>query len=162
MRVEGLNGISVVAFKGDLDAGSVRELENLLDGLAGMKKRLVIVDMAEAGFVGTSVISALLGSVGRMRKNGVELKVCGVPDSVDNVFEILGVEEHLGIFEDRVGAILSGPAEDRYHLGIQDRRKGTDRRKTDLPFHGGDRRKGERRRTLSQGPGSGRHVLLFA
>ena len=160
MRVEGLNGISVVALSGDLDAGSAHKLEDLLDGLIGMKKKLVIVDMTEAGFVGNSVISVLLGFVGRMRKSRVELKMCGVPDLVGHVFGILGVEKHLSIFEDRVGAILSSPEKNRRHLSIQDRRNSIDRRKANLPFQGDDQRKKERRRAPSQGPGL--PALVFA
>lgn len=162
MRVEGLNGISVVELKGDFDAGSVREMEALFDSLIRMRKKLVIVDMTEAGFIGNSVISLLLGSVGRMRKSGIELKMCGVPDLVSHVFTILGVEEHLSIFEDRIGAILSSPEKHRRRVSIQDRRAGTDRRKSDLSFQGEDRRRGERRRAASQGPGSGLPALVFA
>ncbi len=162
MRVEELNGISVVELKGDLDAGSVHEMDALFDGLIDIKKKLVIVDMAEAGFVGNSIISSLLGSVGRMRKSGVELKMCGVPDLVGHVFGILGVEKHLSIFKDRVGAILSSPEKDRRHLSIQDRRKCTDRRKADLPFRGEDRRRGQRRRARSQDSGLGLPGLVFA
>ena len=162
MRVEGLNGISVVEFKGDLDAGAAIELKDILDNLVRMKKKSVIVDMTKASFVGNSIISMLLGTAGCMRKSGAELKMCGVPDLVGHVLEILEVKEHLGVFEDRIGAILSSPVEHRRHLDIQDRRKGADRRKANLPFPGEDRRKRTRRRSPSQDRGISFPALVFA
>ncbi len=162
MRVEGLNGISVVALRGDLDAWSARELEDLIDGLIDSGKRDVIVDMTEADFVGNSVISVLLGFAGRMRKSGGKLKMCGLPDLVGYVFEVLEVEGHLNVFEDRTGALLSYPEKFRRHLSIQDRRNDIDRRKADLPFQGKDRRKSERRRAPLQGPGPSLPALVFA
>lgn len=162
MRVERLNGISVVALDGDLDVESARKLENLLDDLAAGGKKTVIVDMTEAGFVGNSVISVLLGSVGRMRKSGGNLKMCGVPDTVNYIFDILEVAKYLDTFEDRIGALISCPEKTRHHLSIQDRRKGTNRRKANFPFQGENRRRKERRRSPSQGPGLGLPALVFA
>ena len=64
---------------------------------------------------------------------------------VGEIFEVIGAEKFLGIFQDMTGALLATPEEVRERLGIDDRRAGEDRRKEDVPARDEDRRTGERR-----------------
>lgn len=162
MCVERLNGISIVVFKGDFDAESVCDLENLLDCLMITGKKMLIIDMAEADFVGNSVISVLLGTVGQLRRSNGELKLCSVPESVCCIFELLEVGDHVDVFDDRMGAILSYPKKMRRHLSVQDRRRVTDRRRAALPYPGENQRRCQRRFSASSNQGLNLPSFVFA
>ncbi len=123
---------------------------------------MLIIDMAKAGFVGNSVISVLLGTAGQLLKSSGELKLCGVPESVCCIFELLEVGDHVDVFDDRTGAILSYPKKMRRNISVQDRRRLTDRRRAALPYPEENQRRCQRRCSASSNQGLNLPLLVFA
>jgi anti-sigma B factor antagonist len=147
-RVEKEGEVSVLALVGDLDFNVSGQINMILADLLGRGERYVLIDMAGATFLASPVIGALLGWAGRFRRRGGELTICNAGPEMREIFGFLGLHKFIGVFDDRMGALLATPADVRSRLGIRDRRHGEDRRVGRGGYTGVERRQGERRGTF--------------
>ena len=149
--LEERSGLSVITVKGDLDADSLPETEYVLDSLVREGRRHILIDLTRAGFVACSAMSVLFEHADQMRLHGGSLKACGLRRVQKEIFQSMDFWDNMAMFEDRTGAILSCPVEVRIALGVDERRTGTDRRASDEPFRGRDRRARRIRRIITLG-----------
>lgn len=99
------NGIWIVGLIGSFDTASAnpaeQELMELLDG--GDLKMLL--DFSEVAYIASSGLRVLLKVAKRLQKEEGQLRLCGLNDTVIEVFRIAGFDKILAVFETRQQAL---------------------------------------------------------
>ena len=99
------DGIGIVDLGGSLDTGSAPtvggKLDELMDG--GSKKILVVLTAVD--FVSSAGLRVLLAAAKKLRKGGGDLRLCGLNETVQEVFEISGFDAIIKCFGDEAQAL---------------------------------------------------------
>jgi anti-anti-sigma factor len=127
---------------GNLDTAKSISLDETLVDLCGEGVIDVFVDMKGGGYIGSIGIEVLLRGLRACRRRGGSLRVCGVSQQVRDVFQTMGLDRAIPLYEDRIGAILDSPPRIRDLLGVRERRgRGTAQLRV-MRYDGPDRRNG--------------------
>jgi len=82
----------IVEVRGELDCASAPQMEEVLDQLIAEGARNVVVDLAEATFVDTTGLGALLAGLRRMREHEGVLSLASPRPSARRVLELSGLD----------------------------------------------------------------------
>jgi len=91
-------GVTVVNLKGNLDTNTAPEAQQHLDGLQDDGVRKILVDFADVDYVSSAGLRVLLVTAKRLSGSGGSLRVCGLNETVSEVFEISGFSVILSVF----------------------------------------------------------------
>ena len=105
VHIESMGDVTVVAFAGELDLGTIPRMEQpLSEQLA--QRDAVMVDLREVIFIDSSGIGALIRAF--RSAAGTPMSVLVDPGSqVHRIFDVAGVAEALPVFSDREAAMAS-------------------------------------------------------
>jgi anti-sigma B factor antagonist len=84
-----------VAPVGELDLGTLPDVEERLDELLSARPRALVLDLRGLRFIDTSGLRLVLRLQARTRRDGVELALVPGSPRVQRIFEICGVLELL-------------------------------------------------------------------
>ena len=101
------NGIAIVELEGSLDTNTSTDAQEHLDGLMDAGQTKIVIDFQNVDFVASSGLRILLATAKRLKANGGSLRICGLNESVNEVFEMSGFSTILNVFDSREDA-LSG------------------------------------------------------
>jgi anti-anti-sigma factor len=91
-------GVTIVGFDGNLDTNTSPDaevhLKKILDG--GAKK--ILVDFSKLNFVSSAGLRVLLSTAKRLGSSSGELRICGLNETVNEIFEISGFCTILNVF----------------------------------------------------------------
>ncbi len=107
LRSEVSNGTTVIALTGELDLGTVSQLEAELEH-AEQSAFISVLDLRELTFMDSSGLRVILMAAERARGSGRRFVVVRGPDTVNRVFQVTGTEEHLEIVDDPAAAASEG------------------------------------------------------
>lgn len=94
---EGEEGIWRVVPQGRLDARTVSALESALESALSQSPRLV-VDMSEVPYISSGGLRALMAARRRARAQGGDLRLCGLNERVEEIFDLIGFAALFPIF----------------------------------------------------------------
>lgn len=97
-----MSDIRIIAPRGEVDAGTVRDLGSALSEAAGDLSHTVLVDLSAVTFMDSSGLGALLRCHERLRRQGRPLVVIaprGAP--AGTVLDVAGVRQRLTVFDER-------------------------------------------------------------
>ncbi len=92
------SGISIIDLKGSLDTGTAPVLNDKLDELTGRGVSKILIVLAGVDFVSSAGLRVLLATTKRLRKTGGDLRLCGLNETVQEVFEISGFDSLMKVF----------------------------------------------------------------
>ena len=98
-------GISIVDLAGSLDTGNAPTVNRKLDELAGAGATKILVVLSAVDFVSSAGLRVLLAIAKRLRKSGGNLHLCGLNETVQEVFEISGFDAIIQVFGDEAQAL---------------------------------------------------------
>ena len=101
------NGIAVVSIEGNLDTTTSTDALDHISGLMDGGESKILVDFTAVDFVASSGLRILLVTAKRLKSEGGSLRICGLNESVNEVFEMSGFSTILNVFPSRDDA-LSG------------------------------------------------------
>jgi len=97
--------VSVVAVGGYLDFDAAPALKlSLVDCIKAGTGHLV-VDLTETGFIDSTAIGVLVGALKRLEESGGSLVVVCTNENVQSIFELVGLDEVIGLHRSRDDAI---------------------------------------------------------
>jgi anti-sigma B factor antagonist len=97
--------IAVVSVTGYLDFDAAPALkQRLVESIDAGCDRLV-VDLAETGFIDSTAIGVLVGALKRIQESGGSLVVVCANENVQSIFELVGLDELIGLHPSRDDAI---------------------------------------------------------
>jgi len=101
------HGVHVVALSGKLDTATSPETESRLRNVVGDGASKLVIDFQDVDFVSSAGLRVLLVAAKMLRGSGGEMRVCGLNEVVQEVFDISGFSSLLAVQADRHAAISS-------------------------------------------------------
>jgi anti-sigma B factor antagonist len=116
MRPKGLTGyqitheeiapdVHVIALGGELDMRASPELKRAFDQLLEDEVSLLVVDLADATFIDSSAIGAIVAAFRRLSEEGGSLRLACSEPNLLRVFELTGLDHLFPIHPDRRDAL---------------------------------------------------------
>lgn len=100
------NGVAVLAVSGRVDSSTSGALDERLQAAIAAAAKLV-VDFAEAHYISSAGLRALLKAAKAARASGHRLALCGLSPLVHEVFEVSGFSSLFEIHADRGAAVAA-------------------------------------------------------
>lgn len=101
------DGILVVTLEGELDLGTVGELEAAFGGALDDAGARVLLDLAPLAFIDSTGLAAIIRAHRAVTGAGGRLVVTAGPGPVRRTFATTGLDSLLALFEDRSDALRS-------------------------------------------------------
>ena len=95
---EAADNITVVRFDGNLDTNTSAEAQEFLNKAIDDGAAKVVVSFEKVDFVSSAGLRVLLATAKRLGGTGGSLRVCGLNETVAEVFEISGFSTILNVF----------------------------------------------------------------
>lgn len=92
------DGLTHVVVAGELDLMSSPRLDEVLDGLAGEDRRIVL-DLRGLEFMDSTGLALILRFHGRARDEPFDVVVVRGPEAVDRIFRMTETDELLGLLD---------------------------------------------------------------
>lgn len=93
------NGRTVLAVHGEVDVATAPQLREKLIALVGTGDRDVVLDLDGVGFLDSTGLGVMVGSLKRARSKGHDLHVVCTNRSILKVLEITGLDKVLAIHD---------------------------------------------------------------
>jgi anti-anti-sigma factor len=100
-----LDDVSVVQVTGNLDTNTAPDMQTCLDELVEAGATRIVVDFATLDYISSAGLRVLLVTAKRMRGAGGTLRLCGLNETVQEVFEISGFSTIFNLHGDEAAAI---------------------------------------------------------
>ncbi|MEA3245790.1 MAG: STAS domain-containing protein [Gemmatimonadota bacterium] len=98
VTTRGQGNVIVVAIKGSLDSTTSPQAQQSLDTVVADGARKVVVDCTALDYISSAGLRVLLGLAKKLGANGGALRMCGLNQTVREVFEISGFATILPVF----------------------------------------------------------------
>ena len=102
-REEG--GVTVVAVEGNLDTNTAPDAQQHLDALQDDGAQKILVNFTDLDYTSSAGLRVLLATAKRITGAGGSLRICGLNETVDEVFEISGFSMILNVFGSEAEAL---------------------------------------------------------
>ena len=104
--------ITLIYPRGYMNAHTARLFEAEIQKAVTQGRFRIVVSGGGLLYIASAGLGALMGAIEDIRKNGGDLRLCELSESVRNIFEILGFHHLYRIFPTELDAILSFRADD--------------------------------------------------
>jgi anti-anti-sigma factor len=107
-RVDGPGeGVIVLELAGELDLAVGPRFRELVEGVLAEEPRLVVADLAEVGFMDSTMLREMLRAHREVGDAGGRLVVAGAQTSVQRLFELTGTSDVFAVVATRDDALAS-------------------------------------------------------
>jgi anti-anti-sigma factor len=104
IKVRESDGISIVDLEGSLDTGTAPTVDSKLGELISGGATKILIILSAVDFVSSAGLRVLLATTKKLRKAGGNLRLCGLNETVQEVFEISGFNNLIEVFGDEAQA----------------------------------------------------------
>ena len=91
-------GVAVVDVEGNLDTNTAPEAQQHLDALQDDGAQKILVNFTDLDYISSAGLRVLLATAKRMGAAGGSFRICGLNETVNEVFEISGFSMILNVF----------------------------------------------------------------
>ncbi len=89
--------VKVLEFEGNLDTNTSPDAQERLDGLVSGGSTKILINFGKLNYLSSAGLRVLLATAKRLRASSGDLRLCGLNESVDEVFEISGFSSILSV-----------------------------------------------------------------
>lgn len=100
-----IDAVTVVALEGNLDTNTSVDTESRVNTLIDDGAGKLLVDFEKVDFVSSAGLRVLLATAKKLGTIGGSLRICGLNEVVNEVFEISGFSSILDVFSTRDDAL---------------------------------------------------------
>jgi len=100
-----IDQVTVVEMEGNLDTNTSVDAQEQINELISGGAMKLVVDFAAVDFVSSAGLRVLLATAKRLGGSGGSLRICGLNDEVNEVFEISGFSTILDVFPSQDAAL---------------------------------------------------------
>ena len=97
--------VKVARFEGKLDTNTTPEAEAQLGELLERGATKILVDFKDLDFVSSAGLRILLATAKKLGSRGGALRVCGLNETVQDIFDISGFSTLLRVFDNEQDAM---------------------------------------------------------
>ena len=105
MNKRDADGVAVVELRGNLDTNTSPAAEAEFNALVAEGAEKLLINMTSIDYVSSAGLRILLATAKRLKSAGGELRVCGLSETVREVFEISGFDLILKLYADESDAL---------------------------------------------------------
>lgn len=105
INVNSEGNVTIVALNGNFDISASQRYDDQLTSLINDGAKQVILDFSEVAFVASTGLRMILKTAQRLKDESGQLRICGVNDTVMEVFKMTGFDTILVIFNTREEAL---------------------------------------------------------
>ncbi|MFT5375790.1 MAG: anti-sigma B factor antagonist [Candidatus Latescibacterota bacterium] len=88
----------VAVFEGNLDTNTASAAENKLNELIQGGASKILVDFGQLAYISSAGLRVLLVTTKKLKGSGGELRICGLNETVQEVFDISGFSTIFSVF----------------------------------------------------------------
>ncbi len=90
--------VTIARFEGNLDTNTAPEAQEKLDELAEDGVQRILIDFGALDYISSAGLRVLLILAKKLRGSGGNLRLCGLNETVNEVFEISGFNTIFSVF----------------------------------------------------------------
>ncbi|HEY3017234.1 MAG TPA: STAS domain-containing protein [Gaiellaceae bacterium] len=109
-RVRERDGVAVVDFDGEIDAGADEAIERAYATAADGSSRTVLLNFADVDYINSTGIALIVGLLARARKERTRVLCAGLSEHYREIFEITRLADFMELYPDEESAVATGPA----------------------------------------------------
>ena len=99
--------VSVLDIQGHLDTNTSPEAETAINALIDAGTSKILIDFGALEYISSAGLRVLLATAKKLKAAGGDLKICGLNDTVQEVFDISGFSSILAVSANREEALAS-------------------------------------------------------
>lgn len=100
-----INDVKVVRLEGNLDTNTSGDAQEFLTSAIDEGLAKIVVNFDKVDFVSSAGLRVLLATAKRLGGSGGSLRVCGLNETVSEIFEISGFSTILNVFPSEADAL---------------------------------------------------------
>ena len=100
-----VGSVAIVRCEGSLDTNTSVEAQEFVNGLIDEGATKLLIDLSKVDFVSSAGLRILLVAAKRLGGLSGSLRICGLNETVNEVFEISGFSSILDVFDSEEGAL---------------------------------------------------------
>ncbi len=100
-----VEGVTIAEFEGNLDTNTAPGAEERLGELIGKGVTKILVDFTKLEYISSAGLRVLLVTTKRLGGTGGSMRICGLNETVEEVFEISGFSTIFSVFGTRDEAL---------------------------------------------------------
>jgi anti-anti-sigma factor len=97
--------VTIVGLAGHLDSNTSPQAQQALDALLAGGGRKVVIDFTALDYISSAGLRVLLGTAKRLKQEGGALRLFGLNETVQEVFEISGFATILTVVDTEANAL---------------------------------------------------------
>src|SRR6478609_3092638 len=97
--------IYLISIEGDLDASSCINLDKTISEAVSRGEKKIMVDCSRLSYISSAGLGVFMSYLQDFQANNVSMVLFGLSDKVKNVFQILGLDQLLKIYNSKAEAI---------------------------------------------------------
>ena len=101
------NDVTMLDLSGQLDSVSAGQVEKALDDLVDKKKNRIVIDLHDVNYIRSAGWGIFLGILKEVRNSNGDIKLAGLTDEVQDVFQMLEIGNFLPTYKTPQEAIQS-------------------------------------------------------
>jgi anti-sigma B factor antagonist len=109
-EVGGSSELATIELHGDVNLAAEAGLEAAYEAASGLEARVVLLDFTGADYINSTGIALIVRLLAGARRDGREVRACGLTPHYTEIFEITRLSDYMQIFADRAGASAAPPA----------------------------------------------------
>ncbi len=101
------NQHDILAIYGEVDASNSVILDEAIQELVAEGSKSILVDGKNLEYISSAGLGVFMSYLEDFQEQGVNLKICELTPKVYEVFRILGLDQLIPIYQDRIAALES-------------------------------------------------------
>ena len=105
ITINAQGNVNQVDLKGNFDIAASQHFDEKLTSLINSGANRILLDFSEVSFVASTGLRMILKTAQRLKDENGQFRICGVNDTVMEVFKMTGFDTILAIFNTREEAL---------------------------------------------------------
>ena len=111
IAVRQVGEVAVILPAGFINAHTVREFEDALEGLVQDGRYLILLNCKDLNYISSAGLGAIMGLIETVRENGGDILLSNLQDNVFAIFDTLGFTQLYRVFGDEEKALAAAVPE---------------------------------------------------
>ncbi len=99
------NQNDILSLFGEVDASNSVILDEAIQELVDEGSQSIIIDGEKLDYISSAGLGVFMSYLEDFNEKGISMKICGLTPKVFEVFKILGLDQLIPIYQDRVAAL---------------------------------------------------------
>ena len=99
------SGVAIVVPAGFINAHTVRQFEETLEGVVGRGQYMILLNCRDLNYISSAGLGAIMGLIETVRENGGDIQLCALQENVYAIFDTLGFTQLYKVYPTEAEAL---------------------------------------------------------